>query len=98
MGELQEKTRSVRSVRSVARMCVGCRVMKPKQELLRAVRKPDGEVGLDTTGKVNGRGAYVCRNPECFKRAVKTRAFERAFKEKLLPDVMEKIESEISNG
>ncbi len=60
------------------RMCVGCREMKPKKELLRVVRSPEGEVSLDTTGKKAGRGAYVCYNAECLKRALKQRQLDRA--------------------
>jgi len=60
------------------RMCVGCREMKPKKELLRAVRSPEGEVSLDTTGKKAGRGAYVCYNAECLKKALKQRQLDRA--------------------
>ena len=60
------------------RMCVGCREMKPKKELLRAVRSPEGEVSLDPTGKKAGRGAYVCFNAECLKRALKQRQLDRA--------------------
>ena len=61
------------------RMCLGCREMHPKRELVRAVRSPEGEVSLDFHGKKPGRGAYVCRNAECLKRAVKTKALSRAF-------------------
>lgn len=61
------------------RQCLGCREMKPKRELLRVVRSPEGEVSLDLRGKANGRGAYVCPNPECLKRAIKTKAISRAF-------------------
>ncbi len=53
------------------RMCVGCREMKPKKELLRVVRSPEGAVSIDTTGRKPGRGAYVCRSAECLKRAIK---------------------------
>jgi len=60
------------------RMCVGCREMKPKKELLRAVRSPEGEVSLDPTGKKAGRGAYVCFNAECLKKALKQRQLDRA--------------------
>ena len=60
------------------RMCVGCREMKPKKELLRAVRSPEGEVSLDPTGKKAGRGAYVCFNAECLRRALKQRQLDRA--------------------
>jgi uncharacterized protein len=60
------------------RMCVGCREMKPKKELIRAVRSPLGEVSLDATGKKAGRGAYVCFNADCLKRALKQRQLDRA--------------------
>ena len=61
------------------RQCLGCRAMKPKRELIRAVRSPDGEVSLDFTGKKPGRGAYVCHSEECLKRAIKSKALSRAF-------------------
>ena len=61
------------------RMCVGCREMKPKRELLRVVRGPEGDISFDLTGRKPGRGAYVCRSAECLKRAIKQRQLERAF-------------------
>ena len=61
------------------RMCVGCREMKPKKELLRVVRPPEGVVSIDVTGRKPGRGAYVCRSAECLKRAIKQKQLERAF-------------------
>lgn len=59
------------------RMCVGCREMKEKKLLIRVVRSPEGEVSLDPGGKKSGRGAYVCRNAECLKRAIKQKQLER---------------------
>ena len=65
------------------RQCLGCREMKPKKELIRVVRPPenaaDAAIHLDFRGKDNGRGAYVCPDPVCLKKAVKSRALERAF-------------------
>ena len=61
------------------RQCLGCREMKPKRELIRAVKSPDGEVGLDFKGKMPGRGAYLCPNSECLKKAMRSKALERAF-------------------
>ena len=61
------------------RMCVGCREMKPKKELLRVVRTPEGEVMIDLTGKKAGRGAYICPSSACLNRARKQRQLERAF-------------------
>ena len=59
------------------RQCVGCREMKPKKELVRVVRGPEGTISLDFRGKAPGRGAYVCPQTECLKRAIKTKALER---------------------
>lgn len=61
------------------RKCLGCGEMKPKQELIRAVRSPEGEISLDLTGKKNGRGAYICRSSKCLAAAIKAKRFERAF-------------------
>ena len=60
------------------RKCLGCGEMKPKQELIRAVRSPEGEISLDLTGKKSGRGAYVCRSVSCFNKARKSKRIERA--------------------
>ena len=83
------------------RMCVGCREMKPKKELLRAVRSPEGQVSLDATGKKAGRGAYVCYNAECLKRALKQKQLERELDAHLdeeaiqqLTDTMQRLLSE----
>lgn len=73
------------------RQCLGCREMKPKRELLRVVRSPEGEVAFDARGKLQGRGAYVCPNPDCFKKAVKTRALDRALEVKIPDEVMERL-------
>ena len=61
------------------RQCVGCREMKPKKELIRVVKSPEGEISLDFRGKAPGRGAYLCPDAACLKRAIKSRALERAF-------------------
>ncbi|MBR2521346.1 MAG: DUF448 domain-containing protein [Oscillospiraceae bacterium] len=61
------------------RQCLGCREMRPKRELIRVVRSPEGEVSLDLNGHSPGRGAYICPRSECFAKAKKSKAFERAF-------------------
>ena len=61
------------------RLCCGCGQMKPKRELVRVARAADGTISFDTTGKSNGRGAYICANPEGLEKAKKGRRFERAF-------------------
>ena len=67
------------------RQCLGCREMKPKRELIRVVRSPEGAISLDFKGKVSGRGAYVCPDMSCLKKAMKSKAIERAF-ETAIPD------------
>jgi len=62
------------------RKCLGCNEMKPKRELIRVVRSPEGAISLDKTGKANGRGAYVCPNAECLKKCAKRKSLQRAFK------------------
>lgn len=65
------------------RQCLGCREMKAKKELIRVVRSPEGAVSLDFKGKSPGRGAYVCPQPECLKKAIKSKALERALEVKI---------------
>ena len=77
------------------RMCVGCREMKEKKSLIRVVRSPEGDVSLDPTGKKSGRGAYVCRNPECLKRAIKQRQLERQLDAALSPETAEALRQEM---
>lgn len=77
------------------RMCVSCREMKPKKELIRIVKSPEGEISIDEKGKKSGRGAYICPSLSCFKRAVKQKQLERAFESEIQPEVLEKIGLEI---
>ena len=80
------------------RQCLGCREMKPKPELLRVVRSPEGEISLDTRGKKPGRGAYICPNSECLRRAVKSRALDRALETKIPDEVMERLAEAMESG
>ena len=80
------------------RQCLGCREQKAKSELLRVVRAPDGSVSLDFRGKAPGRGAYLCRSADCLRRAVKSRALERALEVSIPEDVMERLQSELEAG
>ena len=77
------------------RQCTGCREMKPKKELIRVVRSPEGEVSLDFKGKLPGRGAYVCPKQECLARARKSRALERAFELSLPAEVYDALEAQM---
>lgn len=78
------------------RQCVGCAEMKSKREMIRVIKTPENEVVLDSTGKKNGRDAYVCPNLECLKKARKSKGIERAFKMAIPNDVYEKLEKEMS--
>lgn len=69
------------------RQCLGCREMKPKRELIRAVRSPGGEISLDFKGKKPGRGAYICNDAQCLKKALKSKALERAFSAQIPDEV-----------
>ena len=80
------------------RQCLGCREMKPKKELLRVVRAPDGGVSFDFRGKAPGRGAYVCRSEECLKRAIRSRAIERAFEVKIPEEVYAQLTAQMEAG
>ena len=73
------------------RMCVGCREMKPKKELIRVVRSPEGVVSMDPVGKKPGRGAYVCRSEACLKRAIKQKQLERQLETSLTPEVADAL-------
>ena len=77
------------------RMCVGCREMKPKMQLLRIVKPQDGAAHIDRTGKAPGRGAYVCDQIECLRKAQKSRALERALDAVIDGDVFEQLERQI---
>ena len=78
------------------RMCVGCREMKPKRELLRVVRSPEGEITFDLTGRKPGRGAYVCRSAACFDLAVRKKQLERAFSAPVSEEVRRALTAQIA--
>lgn len=80
------------------RQCIGCREQKPKTELIRVVRSPEGEVSLDFRGKVPGRGAYLCRDAACLKKAVKSRAVERALNAAVPDEVWDRLLKEMEAG
>lgn len=77
------------------RQCVGCREMKPKKELVRVVKSPEGVISMDLRGKAPGRGAYVCRNVECLRRAIKSRALERGFETAIPQEVYDRLQTEL---
>ena len=77
------------------RMCVGCREMKPKAQLLRVVKPQEGEAHIDRTGKSPGRGAYICGQIKCFRKARKSRALERALEARIDEAVFDQLEASI---
>ena len=80
------------------RQCVGCREMKPKKDLIRVVRSPEGTISLDFKGKMPGRGAYVCPDPACLAKARKSRALERAFETAIPAEVYDQLERQMGEG
>ena len=73
------------------RMCVACREMQPKKDLLRIVLTPEGAIEIDRSGRMNGRGAYLCGRRECLEKAIKTRALERALDQKIDEEIIERL-------
>ncbi len=77
------------------RQCVGCREMKPKKELIRIIKSPEGDVFVDANGKMNGRGAYLCRSVDCFLKARKNKGLERSLKIRIPEEIYGKLEEEM---
>ena len=77
------------------RQCMGCRERKAKREMIRVVRMTDGNVSLDFGGKLNGRGAYLCPNPECLKRAIRSKALDRSLEVTIPDEVYARLEKEM---
>ncbi|EXG88086.1 putative nucleic-acid-binding protein implicated in transcription termination [Clostridium sp. ASBs410] len=77
------------------RQCIGCGEMKNKKEMIRVLKTSEDEILLDTTGRKNGRGAYLCPSIECFKKAVKSKGLERSFKMAIPKEVYEALEKEM---
>ena len=80
------------------RMCAGCAEHKPKKELVRVVRTPQGGILLDPSGKKSGRGAYLCPNPECLKKARRAKRLERALDCPIPEEVYSRLEEEMRDG
>lgn len=80
------------------RQCLGCRENKPKKELIRVVRSPEGEIALDFRGKRNGRGAYICPDPACLKKAIKARALERALETQIPEEIYAQLTAQMEAG
>ncbi|MBS5794540.1 MAG: YlxR family protein [Clostridiales bacterium] len=77
------------------RKCTGCQQMKEKRQLIRVVRTDENQYYMDLTGKMSGRGAYICKNIECFEKAFKSKGLERSFKSAIPKDIYEKLRNEL---
>ncbi len=77
------------------RLCLGCQTVMPKKAMVRIVRSPEGEYAVDATGKMPGRGAYICPKAECLAAAQKSKGLERSFKSKVPVEVYEQLKAEI---
>ena len=73
------------------RTCMGCNGKKPKKELIRIVKNKEGEINVDRTGKMQGRGAYICDNIECLEKLIKTKRLEKIFETKISNEIYEKL-------
>ncbi len=77
------------------RQCVGCKQLKPKKELVRVVKNSEGEISIDLVGKKPGKGAYVCRDIECFRAARKAKSFERSLSCSIPAEIFDSMEAEL---
>jgi predicted RNA-binding protein YlxR (DUF448 family) len=80
------------------RMCIGCREMLPKKELIRVVKNQAGEISIDLKGKAPGRGAYLCRSQECIDKAARNRLLEKTFEQRIDQDVYENLKLQLMEG
>jgi predicted RNA-binding protein YlxR (DUF448 family) len=90
-----QRVNKVKTKKIPQRMCLGCQESRPKRELIRIVRSPEGEFSVDTTGKKPGRGAYICPKMECFNAARKSKGLERSFKSPIDKSVYELLEQQL---
>ena len=80
------------------RQCMGCRERREKRQMIRVVRGTDGNVGLDFSGKLNGRGAYICPNIECLKKARKSKALDRSLEVEIPEEVYDRLQGEMEGS
>ncbi len=79
------------------RTCIGCNEAKPKKDLLRIVKDKDNKISVDLTGKMNGRGAYICNNIECLEKAIKSNRLSRTFEQDIDKEIYEELRDVIVN-
>ena len=80
------------------RRCTGCNEQKPKNQLIRVVKSPENEISLDLTGKKSGRGAYICNDAECLRKARKSRRIDRTFEMTIPNEVYDSLEEQIKKN
>ena len=73
------------------RTCMGCNIKKPKKEFIRIVKSKEGNIDIDRTGKMQGRGAYICDNIECLEKLIKSKRLEKVFDMKISEEIYEKL-------
>ncbi len=95
---MQENSQARPKKKIPERKCLGCSISKPKTELARIVRAPDGTVSLDLTGKKSGRGAYVCKNVDCLKKCRKRRCLERSLEVEIPESVYDSLEKGLAEN
>ena len=78
------------------RKCIGCGEMKPKKELIRVVKSPEGEISIDLTGKKSGRGAYICHSKDCLVKAQKSKRLEKSFSTQISQEIYDAMLSELN--
>ena len=80
------------------RQCMGCRERKPKRDMIRVVRGTDGTVSLDFGGKLSGRGAYICPQSQCLKKALRSKALDRSLEVTIPEEIYQRLEKEMEDG
>lgn len=80
------------------RMCLGCKEMKPKRELIRVVKNNEGEINIDLVGKMPGRGAYICKSVECLEQAIKAKRLEKAFETAIDVEIYNNLKNQLEGN
>ena len=80
------------------RQCMGCRERRNKRDMIRVVRTPEGAVNLDFSGKMNGRGAYICPDSECLKKAIRSKSLDRSLEVTIPQEVMDRLQKEMEEN
>lgn len=80
------------------RMCIGCREMKPKKDLIRVVKSPENSIDIDLKGKAPGRGAYLCHSKACIDKAAKNKLLEKTFEQRIDQEVYDRLKTQLNEG